>query len=284
MRCTHSNRRWPAVMLVTLLVISASVALAKGKKAKAAEASATQEERWEVSDPPGGWQSIQIDTTEITWSNLDVSPDGRTIVFDMLGDLYSVSIDGGEATPLTDGIEWNYQPRFSPDGEKIAFISDRGGADNLWIMNDDGTGPEAVTKEKEHLVHNPSWSPDGDYIVAKKSFMSTRSIPAGEIWMFHVGGGGGLCLTDRPHGSQGQKNTAEPAYSTDGRYVFYSQDTTPGRVWQYNKDSTGQIFVIKRLDLERGETDVIVGGPGGAVRPTPSPDGKYLALSSAWRG
>jgi len=279
MRSIHSIRRWPAVILVALLVIATSAALAKGKKAKAAESSTAQEEaRWDVSDPPGDWQSIEIDTTEITWSNLDISPDGRTIVFDMLGDLYSVSIDGGEARALTDGIEWNYQPSYSPDGEKIAFISDRGGADNLWIMAADGTDPAAVTEEKEHLVHNPSWSPDGDYIVAKKSFMSTRSIPAGEIWMFHIGGGGGLRLTDRSHGSRGQKNTAEPAYSTDGRYVFYSQDTTSGRVWQYNKDSTGQIFVIKRLDLEDGETDVIVGGPGGALRPTPSPDGKYLAF------
>ena len=280
MRCTHSIRLWPAVMLVALLVVSASVVPAKDKNAKAGDADTTQQEedRWDVSDPPGDWQSIAIDTTETTWSNVDVSPDGQTIVFDMLGDLYTVSIDGGEARSLTDGIEWNYQPRYSPDGEKIAFISDRGGADNLWIMNADGSDPAAVTEEKEHLVHNPYWSPDGDYIVAKKSFMSARSIPAGEIWMFHIGGGEGLRLTDRPHGSEGQKNTAEPAYSSDGRYVFYSQDTTPGRVWQYNKDSTGQIFVIKRLDLERGETDVFVGGPGGALRPTPSPDGKYLAF------
>jgi len=267
----HSTRRWPAMMLVALLVIPGSLALAKGKKAK-------EEASWEVSNPPGDWQSIKVDTTETTWSNVDVSPDGRTVVFDMLGDLYTVPIDGGEARPLTDGIEWNYQPRFSPDGKRIAFISDRGGADNLWLINSDGSNPQAVTEEKEHLVHNPYWSPDGDYIVAKKSFMSTRSIPAGEIWMFHIGGGAGLRLTDRSHGDGGQKNVAEPAYSTDGRHVFYSQDVTPGRVWEYNKDSTGQIFAIKRLDLERRETDLFVGGPGGALRPTPSPDGKSLAF------
>jgi Tol biopolymer transport system component/imidazolonepropionase-like amidohydrolase len=275
----HSTWRWAALMLAALLVLSTSPVLAKGKKAKGEDAdSQNEEERWDVSDPPGNWHPVKIDTTETTWSNVDVSPDGRTIVFDMLGDLYTVPMEGGEATPLTDGIEWNYQPRYSPDGKKIAFITDRGGGDNLWIMGADGSDPKAVTEEKEHLVHNPYWSPDGDYIVAKKSFMSTRSIPAGEIWMFHAGGGGGLQLTDRPHGPRDQKNMAEPAYSTDGRHVFYSQDTTSGRVWQYNKDSTGQLFVIKRLDLEKGETDVLVGGPGGALRPTPSPDGKYLAF------
>jgi Tol biopolymer transport system component len=127
-------------------------------------------------------------------------------------------------------------------------------------------------------VHNPWWSPDGLYVVAKKGFTSTRSIPAGEIWLFSLGGGGGLQLTERPNGPKDQKTMADPAFSPDGRYVYYSQDATPGRVWEYNKDSTGQIFVIKRLDRLRGETEVIAGGPGGAVRPVPSPDGKRLAF------
>ena len=237
-----------------------------------------EEEKWDVSNPPGEWVSITIDTQETTWSDVDVSPDGRTVVFDMLGDIYSVPIEGGEATALTDGIEWNFQPRFSPDGSKIAFISDRDGGDNLWVMNADGSDPQAVTEEKEHLVHNPSWSPDGQYIAAKKGFTSTRSIPAGEIWLFSVGGGDGLQLTERPNGPKDQKTMAEPAFSPDGRYVYYSQDTTAGRIWQYNKDSTGQIFVIQRLDREKGETDVLASGPGGAIRPTPSPDGNYLAF------
>ena len=234
--------------------------------------------KWDVSEPPGPWRTIAIDTTETTWSDVDVSPDGRTVLFDMLGDLYVVPLEGGDATALTAGIEWNFQARFSPDGRRIAFISDRDGADNLWIMNADGSAPQAVTKEKEHLVHNPFWSPGGDYVVAKKGFTSTRSIPAGEIWLFHVGGGQGLRLVERPHKEKDQKNIAEPAFSPDGRYVYFSQDATPGRVWQYNKDSTGQIFVIKRLERATGKVDVLVSGAGGAIRPTPSPDGKFLAF------
>ncbi|HXV75832.1 MAG TPA: amidohydrolase family protein, partial [Candidatus Polarisedimenticolaceae bacterium] len=233
---------------------------------------------WDVNNPPGVWRTIGIDTEETTWSDVDVSPDGKTIVFDMLGDVYAVPIGGGQARALTSGIAWDQQPRFSPDGSRIAFISDRAGGDNLWLIDADGANPRAVTEEKEHLVHNPAWSPDGRYIVAKKGFTSTRSIPAGEIWLFHIGGGGGLQITERPHKEQDQKNMAEPAFSPDGRFIYYSQDATSGRVWQYNKDSTGEIFVIKRLDRAEAKTDVVVSGPGGAIRPTPSPDGKYLAF------
>ncbi|MCP4660741.1 MAG: amidohydrolase, partial [bacterium] len=250
---------------------------AKAKK-KAAQDEQKTDDGWDVSAPPGDWMTVPIDTEETTWTSVDVSPDGGMIVFDMLGDLYTVPIAGGEATALTSGIAWDVEPRFSPDGAQIAFISDREGGDNLWIMNADGSQPRAVTEEQEHLVHNPSWSSDGDYLVAKKDFTSQRSIPAGEIWLFHAGGGGGLQLIERPDGPQSQKNIAEPAFSPDGRYVYFSQDTTPGRVWQYNKDSTGRIFVVRRLDRETGEVEVFVDGPGGAIRPTPSPDGKYLAF------
>ncbi len=234
---------------------------------------------WDVNAPSGDWQTIDIDTQETTWSNVTVSPDGRTIVFDMLGDLYSLPIEGGDATALTSDIAWNFQPSFSPDGSKIAFISDRGGADNLWVMNADGSEPRQVSQERYDLVHNPAWSPDGRYLAAKKSFMGSRSIAGGEIWMFLAAGEGeGLQLTERPFGDEDQKNQADPAFSHDGRYVYFSQDTTPGRVWEYGKDATGQIFVIQRYDRQDGEIDTFVSGPGGAVRPVPSPDGRYLAF------
>ncbi len=236
------------------------------------------EEDWDVSNPPGEWRSVTIDTTETTWSNVDVSPDGETLLFDMLGDLYTVPIAGGMASALTEGIEWNIQGRYSPDGTEIAFISDRDGADNIWVMAADGSDARQVSSESEDLIYNPWWSPDGDYIVAKKGIVGTRSIPGGEIWLYHASGGDGVQLVERSHGPQSQKNLAEPSLSVDGRYLFYSQDTTPGRVWQYNKDSTGQIFVVQRLDLETGVRDTFASGPGGAIRPTPSPDGTRLAF------
>jgi len=233
--------------------------------------------KWDVRSDQYHTQEISIDTTSTTWSNVTVSHDGQTLVFDMLGDIYSVPMAGGEATALTSGIEWNYQPRFSPDGTKIAFVSDRAGGDNLWIMNADGSDAHAVTDEAEHLVHNPAWSPEGDYLVGRKAYYSTRSIPAGEIWMFHHGGGNGVNLVKRPNDESDQKSRAEPAFSPDGKYVYYSADITPGKIWQYNKNPVDSLFAIKRLELASGETSTVVSGPGGAIRPTPSPDGKSLA-------
>ena len=85
----------------------------------------------------------------------------------------------------------------------------------------------------------------------------------------------GVQLTKR---SNDQKDVNEPVFSPDGRYLYYSQDATPGNTFQYDKDSNGQIYVINRLDLETGETEPYITGPGGACRPTPSPDGKTLAF------
>ncbi|MGK7294437.1 MAG: amidohydrolase family protein [Candidatus Wenzhouxiangella sp. M2_3B_020] len=235
-------------------------------------------EGWSVQDPPGEWQSIQIDTDEVSWSTVTVHPDGEYLVFDLLGDLYRLPIGGGEAEALTSGIAWDFQPRFSPDGTRIAFISDRGGAENVWSMKADGTGMVQVTDERAQLLHNPAWSPDGDFIAARKAYVSARSIPAGSIWLYHRSGGSGVELVERLHGEQSQKNIAEPAFSPDGRYVYFSQDVTPGQVWQYNKDANQGVFAIRRLDRESGETDTVVSGPGGAVRPVPSPDGTLLAF------
>ena len=259
--------------LVLSLLLSISPVLFAAESTDDSEESA----KWDVSSDQYHTSEVTIDTTETTWSNVTVSPDGKTLVFDMLGDIYSVDIAGGEATALTNGIEWNIQPRFSPDGKHIAFVSDRAGGDNLWIMNADGSDPYAVSDEAEHIVHNPAWSPDGDYLVGRKSYYSTRSIAAGEIWMFHHGGGNGVNLVERPNAGKDQKNRAEPMYSPDGKYVYYSADITPGLVWQYNKNSVDSVFAIKRLELATGETETVVSGPGGAIRPTPSPDGKSIA-------
>jgi len=258
--------------------LAGPLALAGALIAGAALAADDDSQEWSVQEPPGTWQPIEIDTDEVTWSTVTVSPDGAWLVFDLLGDLYRLPIDGGEAESLTEGIAWDFQPEFSSDGERIAFISDRSGAENVWIMDAAGGDPVQVTEERQNLLHNPAWTPDGDFIAARKAWVSTRSIPAGSIWLYHRGGGAGVELVERLHGEQSQKNIAEPAFSPDGRYLYYSQDTTSGSVWQYNKDANGGVFAIRRLDRETGETETVVSGPGGAVRPVPSPDGRFLAF------
>ena len=89
-------------------------------------------QKWNVETPPGPQKKISFTTDEGTWMNVDVSPDGKTIAFDLLGDIYSMPITGGKATLLAGGKAWEVQPRFSPDGKLISYTSDKDGGDNIW--------------------------------------------------------------------------------------------------------------------------------------------------------
>src|SRR4051812_8500204 len=253
----------------------------EGGKGAPKEISEKKEEKWDVNNPPGPSTEVPIDVTEGTWMYVDVSPDGKEVAFDLLGDLYTIPITGGEAKVLTHDVAWQMQPRYSPDSKTIAFTSDQGGGDNIWLMNRDGSSPRAVTKESFRLLNEPSWAPDGEYIVARKHFTAQRSLGAGEMWLYHRSGGEGLQLTKKEND---QKDTGEPVFSPDGRYLYFSQDVTAGSTFEYNKDPNGQIFVIQRLDRQSGKTERFVTGPGGAVRPTPSPDGRLLAFVRRARG
>ena len=77
--------------------------------------------------PLGTTRTVSFDVSEGTWMSLDLSPDGQTIVFELLGDLYTLPVAGGTATRLTSGPAFDSQPRYSPDGKHIVFLSDRGG-------------------------------------------------------------------------------------------------------------------------------------------------------------
>lgn len=258
------NRKEALVVPIFLLVFSTAFSQSDKKK-------------WDVNNPDStlNWKDVSFSTDEGTWLDLDVSPDGETIVFDMLGDIYSIPVSGGKATPLRTGLAWEIQPRFSPDGEKILFTSDAGGGDNCWIMMADGSDAKQITKEDFRLLNNGVWTPDGEYIVARKHFTSGRSLGAGEMWMYHRTGGSGVQITKRKND---QQDVNEPTISPDGRYLYYSEDVYAGGSFQYNKDPNSQIYVIKRYDRQQGKTRTLISGPGGAFRPEASPDGKKLAF------
>ena len=116
--------------------------------------------------------------------DVDVSPDGQTLAFALLGDIYTMPIEGGNPTRIASGLSWEVQPRFSPDGSRIAFTSDRGGGDNIWVMEIDGSDKRQVTNESFRLLNQPTWSPDGRFIVAKKHFTTGRSLGTGELWIY----------------------------------------------------------------------------------------------------
>ncbi len=131
-------------------------------------------------------KTLVLSTNEGTWMNLDVSPDGQEIVFDLLGDIYIMPITGGTAKLLSGGIAWEIQPRFSPNGKYISYTSDKSGADNIWIMNRDGSNKRQVTKENFRLLNNATWMPNSEYLVARKHFTAARSLGAGEMWMYNI--------------------------------------------------------------------------------------------------
>lgn len=234
--------------------------------------------KWNVDNPPGAViRQVPINVDEGTWMNVDVSPDGRTIAFDLLGDIYVMPIAGGAPTRIAEGLAWDVQPRFSPDGRRIAFTSDRGGGDNIWIMNADGSDKRQVTKEDFRLLNQPTWSPDGRFIAAKKHFTTGRSLGTGEVWLYHVSGGAGVPLVKKPN-ERHQKELGEPTYAPDGKSILYTRNITPGPIFEYAQDSNTDLFNIERYDIDTGEVTTVASGPGGSVRPTPSRDGRKIAF------
>jgi imidazolonepropionase-like amidohydrolase/Tol biopolymer transport system component len=231
---------------------------------------------WDITARRATARDITFTTSEGTWMSVDISPDGRTLVFDLLGDLYTMPVSGGTATLIRGGAAYETMPRFSPDGQRIAFTSDRDGLENLWTMDLRGGDLRPVSRERERQVSNPVWTPDGKYLVGRKHFRNTRSLGAGEMWLYHVeGNGSGVKLTDRRNWEQ---NATEPALSPDGRYLYFSEDVSPGGGFQYNRDPHAGIYVVQRLDRETGRRETFLGGAGSAMRPLPSPDGTRLAF------
>ena len=255
------------ILLATLFIACQAFAQQKEDKPK----------NWDVNNPHENWlyNTFQLNTDEGTWMNLDVSPDGKTIVFDLLGNIYKMPISGGTTTVLRSGLAYEVQPRFSPNGKYISFTSDAECGNNIWVMTADGKDAKSITKEKYRLLNNAVWTPDGKSVVARKHYTSTRSVGAGEMWQYPLSGTAGLRLTKRKND---QQDVNDPSISHDGKYLYYAEDMYPGGYFQYNKDPNKQIYVIKRYNFETGEIDQITGGPGGAARPVVSRDGKLLAF------
>jgi Tol biopolymer transport system component len=205
-----------------------------------------------------------------TWISLDVSPDGRTIVFDLLGDLYTLPIEGGTATRITSGMAYDAQPRFSPDGKKVAFVSDRSGGDNLWILSLDLKDTTQLTQGNGNLHFSPRWAPDGKYVVDSRS---PGLGGAAKLQMYHVDGGGGLGMMLLPAGLKG----LGPAFTPDGRYIWFAARNGD---WQYN--AVLPQYELARYDRQTGESSRMTVRYGSAFRPELSPDGKWLVYGTRY--
>ncbi len=220
-------------------------------------------------------RTLRFTTDEGTWMSLDVSPDGRSIVFDLLGDLYVLPIGGGKAQRVTSGMPWDGMPRWSPDGRSIAFISDRDGGDNLWLINADGSGARRLTKEVDNALSSPTWTPDGQYLIARRfgpyptAENYLTNVP---LWIYHRDGGTGVELY--PAKANTKTTNTGATVSPDGRTVYFGS-----HAGGYAGDNLGAYQVIA-LDRTNGDQRTLTAGSGGALRPTVSPDGKWLVYAT----
>ena len=206
--------------------------------------------------------------------NLDVHPDGELVVFDLLGDLYTMPIAGGEARRLTDGPAYDMQPRFSPDGKQLLFTSDRSGGFNIWIapFEDGELGkPEARTEEKTETDRRRGLG------FLRRLDPRTQTIHRyqfdrclGPVGLSHLDGGSGIELI-----GTAQVGEVDGISTTrDGRWIYLGTR----RPFGYNRNPYGSIWSIQRYDRDRGVLDPVSVGFGSSAVPQLSPDEKALAF------
>jgi Tol biopolymer transport system component len=262
-----------------------------------------------VMAPKGTPRTVDFETDEGTEISLDVSPDGKWIAFDLLGQIYRIAATGGVARCLTQasGVALNYHPRFSPDGTRIAFISDRLGQANVWTMGADGSSAQAIYLDEEHRYATPVWARDG------KSVFATRLAPtpgqgwhrrSASIWQLSVKG------MPKPILESSSAEFYVSSSSPDGhRLYFYTSIMS-----REGRSILESGFVIKALELSTGLTTSLLPSPvttgadanaqtreGGAgapasrqaydsggiaiapadILPMPSPDGRFIAFARA---
>ncbi|HJQ25733.1 MAG TPA: amidohydrolase family protein [Blastocatellia bacterium] len=240
-------------------------------------------EKKEEGLPLKATEKIEFTTDEGTWMSLDVSPDGKMIVFDLLGDIYTVAGAGGEARRIVGGISFDSQPKFSPDGSKVVFLSDRSGAENVWVADADGANPKAITKGRNQSFASPAWTADGQYIIVSRA---SDAIGTYAIWIYNKDGGAGMQVgpPDPPPTPPGSEEPARPRLnrmgvvaSPDGRYFYYAT-----RTGAFTYNTAFPIWQITRFDRETSETSTLTSAQGSAMRPLLSPDGKRLVYATRY--
>jgi Tol biopolymer transport system component len=267
----------PASALPVLLLLAGFAAAPVHAQGPRADSSAARAPKNPMQNglPLEPTRSLTYTATEGSWMSVDVSPDGSTLVFDLLGDIYMMPVTGGAATPLTTGMALDAQPRFSPDGTKIVFTSDRSGGEGVWTMSLDGSDTTQISRGKTDKYDSPDWTPDGKYIVV------TRGM---NLHMYHVDGGAGARLirapaagSGGPGGGSSNQRFMGAAVSPDGRYVWAARRTGQ---WMYNTPLPD--YQLVAYDRETGETMTRTSRTGSAFRPTLSPDGNWLVYGTRY--
>ena len=238
------------------------------------------------SEPPSTLaNTVSFETDEGSWMSLDVAPNGEYLVFELLGDLYELPIAGGVAEPLISGREFLSQPRFSPDGATLVFVSDRSGEDNLWLANADGSEPRQLSKRTDGEMISPSWSSDGQTIYVSQ-LPSRRTNSANvEIWAYPINGNEPE-LVETPNMGRGSPYVSAfppgaygPQVSVNSSDLYFAASTPrqPG-------DLAGPRAEIMKLNILNGDVEAVSDHSEPTFKPQLSRDGKWLAYGALHDG
>ncbi len=255
------------VMFLVMFLLIGSTYAQEPKKEVKADTVKKEKPKKKKDLPLEIGRRVPISTNEGTWMSLDVSPDGKTVAFDFLGDIFTMPITGGQPTQFTKGMAFDSQPKFSPDGTKILFLSDRSGGENIWWFSVDKKDSMQVSKGNIDHYQSAEWTPDGNYVVGSRG---TRNL---KLWLFHKDGGSGAQLITKPD----YLKTVEPAFGPDGRYIWFAQRRS---AWNYNAQFPQ--YQLATYDRDNGEIEEKTKRYGSAFTPTLSPDGKWLVYGSRY--
>lgn len=167
-------------------------------------------------------RKLEFETSEVTQPSISMMPDGKSFVLNLLGHLFRMPVNGNDPVQLTFGPYYDSDPVVSPDGKKIAFISNRDGSDgNIYILDLNTNKITGITKE--FMAGSPAWSPDGSTI-AFLSFLRREEYPVDKIPFFGAGDRASLKTVSITGGNPEQltdvKSFAALFYQSDGTLIW----------------------------------------------------------------
>jgi len=218
----------------------------------------------------GPLKTIAIRVREGTTLGFDLSPDGRSIVFDLLGQLWLISARDSKARPITDAVRdtaEDLDPSFSPDGRRVVFRGERDGRTGLWLLDLESKVPRQLTQLPDPMGYegNAAWSPDARVIAFARALPDSATQRwRSNILLLDVASG-----TIRELSIAGIPNpeVSDPVWVRGGKQIaFVARNVRSGR--------GGRIWIV---DASGGQASPVTGDSVQALAPAFTSDGRRMA-------